>query len=128
MTGVPSDPGRRNPRRGAPDVSRGRGRRYGEVACLTGNHGGVLHVDHGEEDINAHGAGVSSSTSLHHRRQDDERAGVYRHHDQDQNGKHQSDGDEYAAQQPGVVESDSWPRISSMTRDYPAVTVATRRR
>jgi hypothetical protein len=30
----------------------------GEIACLTGDHGGVLHVDHGEENIDLRGAGV----------------------------------------------------------------------
>ena len=38
----------------------------------------------------------------HHRRQDDERPGVYRHPHQDQCCKHQSDGDEYSAQRSGV--------------------------
>jgi len=59
------DPGRRILARGAPDVSRVRGQRYDEVACLTTNHGGVLHVHHGEEHIKGHGAviiGVTASS------------------------------------------------------------------
>jgi len=39
-------------------VSRGPGRRYGEVACLAGDPGGVQQVDHGEEDIKRHIARV----------------------------------------------------------------------
>jgi hypothetical protein len=44
----------------------------------------------------------SSAASLHHRRQDDERAGVYRHPHQDHYNKHQPDSDEYPAQTSGV--------------------------
>ena len=44
----------------------------------------------------------SLALSLHHRRQDDERPGVYRHPHQDQNRKHQPGDDEYPAQPPGA--------------------------
>jgi hypothetical protein len=48
--------------------------------------------------------------SLHHRREDDERARVDRYHDQDEDRQHQSGGDEYAAQRP-VVDRLSVPGI-----------------
>jgi hypothetical protein len=47
-------------------------------------------------------AGAALAVSLHHRRKDDERARVDRYRDQDENGQHQSCGDEYAAQRPVV--------------------------
>jgi len=49
---------RRTRARGAFGVSRAPGRRYGEVACLTGDHAGVLQVDHGEKNVKRRGAGV----------------------------------------------------------------------
>jgi hypothetical protein len=52
--------------------------------------------------------------SLHHRRQDDERAGVYRHPYEDQHRKHQSDCDEYPAQPPRlgrVVDLAAWRNL-----------------
>jgi hypothetical protein len=46
--------------------------------------------------------GAASSASLHHGRQDDERTRVDRYPDQDENGQHQAEHDEYPAQRPGV--------------------------
>lgn len=56
----------------------------------------------------------SLARSLRHRRQDDERPGVYRHRHQDQYRNHQSDGDEYPAQRPGggrVVDPTLWRNV-----------------
>jgi len=56
----------------------------------------------------------SSAASLHHRREHDERAGVYRHHHEDECGKYQPRDDEYPAQQPGVgcvVDLTAWPNF-----------------
>jgi anti-sigma regulatory factor (Ser/Thr protein kinase) len=58
----------------------------------------------------------SLALSLHHRRQDDERPGVYRHSHQDQYYEHQSDGDEYPAQRAGggrVVDLTLWRNVAN---------------
>jgi hypothetical protein len=47
-------------------------------------------------------AGAASLASLHHGRQDDERACIDRYRDKDEDGQHQPDRDEYPAQRPGV--------------------------
>jgi hypothetical protein len=52
--------------------------------------------------MNTELAGRASSLSLHHGRQNDERARVDCYPDQDENGQHQSEHDEYPAQRPGV--------------------------
>ena len=58
------------------------------------------------------GTVLSSSASLHHRSQDEEGAGVYRHPYQNQDSQHQSDCDENPAQWPAVcpvVDPTPWP-------------------
>jgi hypothetical protein len=67
-------------------------------------------------------AHAASSASLHHGRQDDERACVDRYHDQDKNDQHQADRDEYPAQRPCVGRLsvvDLIPRLTLHDRGLP---------
>jgi hypothetical protein len=52
--------------------------------------------------VNTGLARAASWTSLHHGRQNDERARVNRYRDQDKSDQHQSDRYEYPAQRPAV--------------------------
>lgn len=61
-------------------------------------------------------AGAALAASLHHRREDDERARVDGYRDQDENRQHQSDGDEYPVQRP-VVDRFSVPGIRMTLHD-----------